>query len=250
MRQDPGATLDWDVLAEIAGMSRYHFLRVFEELTHASPHRFLIALRIERAKQLLLETAAGVQEVCLKVGYSSVGTFNRIFKELVGIAPGGFRQLAEKLTQSRLQLLLARYLEHEDREHPECTVCADLHVSEPFAGMIVFVGLFNAQLQLLAPTAGAFVRLSRAAQLSLGDAKEDGYVLAIGFSDTMSVNQFFLPGWQSPVAVSPKIPASPADQPDTRTVALNLQVPSIFDFPILVCLPQLLLKLADEKKSG
>ena len=67
MRQDPGRNaLDWNTLAEIACMSRYHFLRIFEGLTGVGPHRFLIALRIERsAKQLLLETAMEVSDVRL-----------------------------------------------------------------------------------------------------------------------------------------------------------------------------------------
>ena len=249
MRLNPAATLDWNALAEIACMSRYHFLRIFEQLTGASPHRFLMALRIEKAKQLLLQTKMDVNDVCKKVGYSSVGSFIRVFKELVGIAPGGFRGLAGNMTQLRLERLLEEHLAKETRYYLGTTLRADLEVAGSFDG-IIFVGLFNSQLQPLAPFVGAFTRQSRALALALTERNVERCLLAIGFSDEMDVSHYFLPGPQSHVAISSMIPPCSSDDPGKRTVFLKLQPPSIFNLPILACLPLLFLKLGDTEKSG
>lgn len=92
MRADVSAPLRLPHLAKVAGMSDHHFVRVFHESTGLSPLRFLSALRLARARDRLISTDASVIEICLDVGYSSVGTFTRRFTELVGISPMRLRQ--------------------------------------------------------------------------------------------------------------------------------------------------------------
>jgi AraC family transcriptional regulator len=75
-------------------MSEFHFVRVFRELAGLPPLRFLSALRLAQARDLLVSTDEAVIQICLKVGYSSVGTFTRRFTELVGIPPLRLRQYA------------------------------------------------------------------------------------------------------------------------------------------------------------
>jgi AraC-like DNA-binding protein len=80
-------------LARHAYSSPFHFNRVFRQVTGAPPGRFLTALRIHEAKRLLLTTPMTVTDVCMTVGYSSLGTFSTQFKSLVGVAPRQLRQL-------------------------------------------------------------------------------------------------------------------------------------------------------------
>ena len=73
---------------EMDNLTPYHFARIFRNVTGIPPGEFLTAVRLERTKQLLLDTDLGVAEVCFEVGYESVGTFATRFKDLVGLPPG------------------------------------------------------------------------------------------------------------------------------------------------------------------
>src|SRR5437763_3941434 len=97
MRERPGEPLTLETMGKIAGLSPHHFNRVFRRVTGVPPRRFLGALRLEAAKQLLLTTPLSVTEVCFEVGYGSVGTFTTRFTQLVGVPPGELRRLAAAL---------------------------------------------------------------------------------------------------------------------------------------------------------
>jgi AraC family transcriptional regulator len=88
--------LSLDTMAAIAILSRYHFSRVFHQLTGLPPARFLAALRLAEAKRLLLTTQLSVTDICFRVGYNSLGTFTMRFTQSVGISPGRFRQLPHR----------------------------------------------------------------------------------------------------------------------------------------------------------
>lgn len=85
--------LTTDDLARTARFSKFHFSRMFREVTGTSPGRFLSALRIQEAKCLLVGTDRSVADISTQVGYSSVGTFSSRFKECVGLSPSRFREL-------------------------------------------------------------------------------------------------------------------------------------------------------------
>src|SRR5215470_9070629 len=74
-------------MARIAFASRHHFNRTFHRLTGVPPSQFLYALRLERAKRLLMQTRQKIIDICYEVGYNSVGTFTRRFTDLLGISP-------------------------------------------------------------------------------------------------------------------------------------------------------------------
>jgi AraC family transcriptional regulator len=80
-------------LAALVFFSPYHFHRIFRQVTGLPPGRFFGALRIEAAKRLLLTSDLSVGEVCLEVGYRSIGTFTSQFSRLVGVSPRTFRNL-------------------------------------------------------------------------------------------------------------------------------------------------------------
>ena len=71
--------LDVATLAHIALTSEAHFIRTFKQTFGETPHRYLQRRRLERAMALLRETDRPVTEICLEVGFTSLGTFSRTF---------------------------------------------------------------------------------------------------------------------------------------------------------------------------
>jgi len=83
--------LDLDALAAAAHVSKYHFTRRFAEAYGDTPMRYLTRRRIERAQDLLRAANLTVTEVCMLVGFSSLGSFSSRFRELVGETPKQYR---------------------------------------------------------------------------------------------------------------------------------------------------------------
>jgi AraC-like DNA-binding protein len=77
-------------LAREAGMSLFHFARIFRELIGTPPHRYLTGLRLRHARRLL-EAGRGVTETCYEVGFSSLSHFTRQFRRAFGVAPSTLR---------------------------------------------------------------------------------------------------------------------------------------------------------------
>jgi transcriptional regulator GlxA family with amidase domain len=86
--------LDLAELAGIANFSEAHFIRAFRATFGETPHRYLQRRRVERAMFLLRQTETSVTDVCLDVGFTSLGTFSRTFTEIVGEAPTAYRKRA------------------------------------------------------------------------------------------------------------------------------------------------------------
>lgn len=78
-------------LARIAEVSEAHFIRTFRATFGETPHRYLQRRRVERAMFLLRATDRPVTDVCLDVGFGSLGTFSRTFRDIVGESPTAFR---------------------------------------------------------------------------------------------------------------------------------------------------------------
>jgi AraC-like DNA-binding protein len=83
--------VDLDRLARVAGVSKYHFARSFEAAYGESPIRHLTRRRIERAQDLLRSANLTITEICMLVGFSSLGSFSARFRELVGESPSAYR---------------------------------------------------------------------------------------------------------------------------------------------------------------
>ena len=87
--------LDIPDLARIASVSEAHFIRTFRATFGETPHRYLQRRRVERAMFMLGETQRTITDICLEVGFSSLGTFSRTFREIVGVTPRQYRDRAE-----------------------------------------------------------------------------------------------------------------------------------------------------------
>jgi len=83
--------LDVEALARVAHVSPAHFSRQFRATFGETPHRYLQRRRVERAMELLRETDRPVSEICLDVGFNSLGTFSRTFSAIVGEPPSAYR---------------------------------------------------------------------------------------------------------------------------------------------------------------
>src|SRR5437868_10042459 len=87
--------LDVPALAQIANVSQAHFIRTFRATFGETPHRYLQRRRVERAMFLLRATDRSVTDICLDVGFNSLGTFSRTFREIVGESPAEYRKRAD-----------------------------------------------------------------------------------------------------------------------------------------------------------
>lgn len=83
--------LDVRAVAAVAHVSEAHFIRRFRDVFGETPHRYLQRRRVERSMFLLRETDRSVTDVCLDVGFTSLGTFSRTFREIVGETPSAYR---------------------------------------------------------------------------------------------------------------------------------------------------------------
>jgi AraC-like DNA-binding protein len=86
-----GDPLDVAALARAAHVSPAHFSREFRRAFGATPYQYLLTRRMERATALLRNTDRSVMEICLSVGFSSVGSFTTTFGRTFGMTPTEYR---------------------------------------------------------------------------------------------------------------------------------------------------------------
>jgi AraC family transcriptional regulator len=78
-------------LAQVAGMSSFHFVREFKRTTGTTPHQYLIKFRVERAKAFLADDELPLTEVSLRSGFSHQSHFTRLFRRITGTTPQSYR---------------------------------------------------------------------------------------------------------------------------------------------------------------
>ncbi|WP_369267338.1 helix-turn-helix transcriptional regulator [Streptomyces harbinensis] len=105
MDREWAGPLDLDALAARAGYARHHFIRAFRAAYGQTPGQYLTRRRIERAEDLLCTADVSVTDVCVLVGFSSLGSFSAAFKRHTGLSPSAYR---------------ARYLDREAALVPGC----------------------------------------------------------------------------------------------------------------------------------
>jgi AraC-like DNA-binding protein len=80
-----------DILSDEAHFSRYHFIRTFRRHLFETPHQYIIRKRIEKARELLALSDLSITEICLEVGFESLGSFSTLFHRVVGWSPSVYR---------------------------------------------------------------------------------------------------------------------------------------------------------------
>ncbi len=83
--------LTLDHLAAVGAVSKFHLVRCFAAVYGETPIRYLTRRRVERAQDLLRAANLTVSEICMAVGFASLGSFSMRFKQLVGEAPTAYR---------------------------------------------------------------------------------------------------------------------------------------------------------------
>ncbi len=137
-RMDAASHEAWPVtrLARVSGVSAAHFARSFKQAFGAPPHRYLLTRRVERATALLRETDLAITDIAFDAGWTSLGTFGRTFRDIVGESPGEFRARVQAvprtveqtppcfLTAARrpdLRIAVSEKRRREERDKPGAT---------------------------------------------------------------------------------------------------------------------------------
>jgi AraC-like DNA-binding protein len=79
-------------LADIAGLSRFHFARMFKQSVGTPPHYYLEQRRLERAQKLLAESHLPIAQIALESGFSDQSHFTHRFRLCFGLTPRAFRR--------------------------------------------------------------------------------------------------------------------------------------------------------------
>jgi AraC-like DNA-binding protein len=86
-------------LAREVQISPFHFIRQFEAVFGVTPHQFRIQTRLDTAKHLLAMGDLSVTDVCMEVGFSSLGSFSALFTQRIGEAPSVYRRRVRAMVQ-------------------------------------------------------------------------------------------------------------------------------------------------------
>jgi AraC-like DNA-binding protein len=95
--RDPSPTIE-DLAREV-GISPFHFIRQFEAVFGTTPHQFRIQARLDLAKHLLARGRHSVTDVCMEIGFSSLGSFSTLFTQRIGETPSAYRRRVRALVQ-------------------------------------------------------------------------------------------------------------------------------------------------------
>lgn len=93
MRKHLEDRLDLDSLAEAAGLSRYHFIARYKQLTGQTPIQHYLHMKIERACYLLDTGEANISSIAEQLGYEDSYYFSRLFKKVMGVSPANYRRV-------------------------------------------------------------------------------------------------------------------------------------------------------------
>jgi AraC-like DNA-binding protein len=89
-------TASLEEAAQRSGYSKYHFIRYFKHVTGITPWRYILLLKIDKAKELLGEPRMTIKEAARQVGIDDANYFSRLFKKMTGSTPHSFRAALER----------------------------------------------------------------------------------------------------------------------------------------------------------
>ena len=95
--------LGLDDLADVARMSKYHFLRTFRQVLGVTPYQLLLNMRMRRAAVSLRTTSEPIAAIAFASGFGDLSTFNARFREVIGMSPQAFRRSLKTGPPSSLQ---------------------------------------------------------------------------------------------------------------------------------------------------
>jgi AraC-like DNA-binding protein len=105
LEQHAHQAVDLDAVSQQAGLSPFHFLRLFARVLGVTPHQYLVRCRLRHAARLLADPARSVTDVAFDVGFQDLSNFVRTFRRAAGVSPRTFRKCAKgerKILQERI----------------------------------------------------------------------------------------------------------------------------------------------------
>ena len=97
--------VDLDTISRQAGLSPFHFRRLFARVLGVTPHQYLVRCRLRHAARLLADPARSITDVAFDVGFADLSNFVRTFRRAAGVSPRAFRRAAKgerKILQERI----------------------------------------------------------------------------------------------------------------------------------------------------
>lgn len=225
MREHLGEPLTVADLADHVGYSRFHFSRLFSAETHLSPATYLAALRFATAKQLLLGSDEPVVDICAEVGFASLSTFGRRFRQAVGVAPGEFRHLADAVSDRPVHPFALG-----DPRQPVVTISLVLPSAGARQQRSTWVGWYPAPVPIGLPHGGVLVRGDADVRLPLSPGNP--WLLGITLDADADASEHLAP-------TSPTVAAHPAPILTSRSVTLTFGPAAPNAVPLLSALPSL-----------
>lgn len=230
-------SLSLNVIAKHVGYSPYHFVRKFKNEIGISPLYYVSALRLDKAKRLLVHTNLGVRDIGLEIGQQSLGTFTTRFTERVGVSPGRFRESLAN-AEGHLQALqrLQKWPSTRAAAPPTNSVSGTVTAGSPFSG-VVLVGLFSKPIPEGLPRYGTLL-FGSDDFCFLNVAPGTYYLLATAVSWGMEGKDFLLPQQTLRGRLKTAIVMRPFAA--VEGIRLQLHPPKPDDPPILISLPLLM----------
>src|SRR3954447_2744645 len=219
--------LSLDAMASSAYLSRFYFSRLFRSTTGTSPGRFLTAIRLYKAKDLLLETRMSVTDIAYGVGYNSLGTFISRFTSSVGTSPARYRWSVQNGVSQLSSSVVAC-------PQQGATIRGRLTLPPLDTSVRVYVGVFDSPIVQGHPPSCDI--LDACGEYRLRDVPVGEWYLraaAVGVLDAGPPSARRLP-----VAVAAQHPIK-VSACASVTVDLELHPTGVFDLPILIALPGL-----------
>jgi AraC-like DNA-binding protein len=97
--------IDLERVSGEAGLSPFHFLRLFARVLGLTPHQYLVRCRLRHAARLLADPAPSITDIAFDVGFADLSNFVRTFRRAAGVSPRAFRKAAKgerKILQERI----------------------------------------------------------------------------------------------------------------------------------------------------
>ncbi|WP_088034806.1 helix-turn-helix domain-containing protein [Evansella clarkii] len=231
-------------LADYARYSPYHFSRIFKQRTGLSPHHYVSSLKLQRAKDLLLNTELTIRDIGMEIGQQSLGTFTTRFTERVGISPSQFRKSPSHINKYLKSLKTHTNLSHQSIMAAHTNIVeGSIEAEIPFHGVIL-AGLFTKPIPAGLPQYGTILT-------SLGDFifphVRPGiyYLMVTAVTWEMKSNEILVPNQNlrakasTPIIVNSKIKIPKQN--------ITLREPRLDDPPILISLPLLMKNFLNRK---
>ncbi|MCR2802803.1 helix-turn-helix transcriptional regulator [Paenibacillus soyae] len=224
-------------LAGQAAYSPYHFTRLFKEMMGISPLYYVSSLRLQKAKDLLLNTNLSIRDIGMEIGQQSLGTFTTRFTQRVGMTPAQFRNTANEADR---YLEMLRKLESWGTpvisQPHHVTVRGTVRSEHPFEG-VVLIGLFPKPIPEGFPLYGTLI--GTLGHFEMPDVKPGiYYLMGTTISWGTDAKNMLLP--QTTLRTRFKTAIRVQSGAELPHLDVTLHPPSLDDPPILISLPVLM----------